>query len=779
MKALDGNLKANQIYTRDIALKIIHTKIETYQKIKDMVLEELKINKKYGYYFKICLQMISEMSNNLGDKNTSWIINKYFLNIFDSIEAILKLTSVELKTIEILDILLLPILENELFRMTLIQLLDQNKDLKVEQVQENLDQQQSLDYVEISYQMLINRPRAIQILHQRLSLQGQQSHYGIVDFINELPTLTWKAKGTLVLVMLGGISDITTRYLLNNNLYQFFQQSLNLFQRPNSIKEIEFRIRTKYQNQAFFNKEDYTSCRLSDFPENFAFGVATAAYQIEGAARIEGRGPSIWDDFCKIEGKINNDDNGDVADDFYHRYKQDIQMMKSLGIRHFRMSISWSRILPQGTIDSINQKGIDFYHEIFDSLIEAGIQPWVSLYHWDLPSALYGRGSNDAWLGQKIINQFNEYADLCFKTFGQKVKRWITFNEPHTFIWFGYGLGIHAPGRCTQGVKRDDCEQVRGGGNSSTEPYIVAHNVIIAHATAVKTYRDKYQKEQIGMIGWALSSDYNEPFDLENPQDVEAGNTQILFQFGWFMDPTVFGKYPDNMTNQISENRLPSFTEQEFQIIKGSYDFIGINHYTSRYITTQSQAGNDWESDSMIKQSTTNKEGKIIGPSGDSDWLLVYPLGLRKLLKWINNRYSTIDQPNPQICVFENGVTVPGESKKSLEDAVHDQFRVEYYKGYISNLRDAIVLDGINVISYFAWSLIDNFEWSNGYSMRFGLVYVDYKDSQTRYVKDSALWYSLFIQTLNLNSVVPQLTLEQRIIIPMQNEQQFGVIKII
>ena len=169
--------------------------------------------------------------------------------------------------------------------------------------------------------------------------------------------------------------------------------------------------------------------------------------------------------------------------------------MRNLGVKNYRMSISWSRILPTGTVDNVNQKGVDFYNNVLDALIAAGIQPWVTLYHWDLPSALFGKGPTDAWLGTKIIDQFNDYADFCFKTFGPKVKRWLTFNEPMSFVGAGYGSGSDAPGRCTQGIVRDDCDSVGGGGNSATEPYIVAHNVILSHGTAVKTYRDKYQKD--------------------------------------------------------------------------------------------------------------------------------------------------------------------------------------------------------------------------------------------------------------------------------------------
>jgi beta-glucosidase/6-phospho-beta-glucosidase/beta-galactosidase len=186
-----------------------------------------------------------------------------------------------------------------------------------------------------------------------------------------------------------------------------------------------------------------------DFPKDFAWGVATAAYQIEGAWNADGKGPGIWDDFCRKPGTIRNNHNGEVADDFYHHYKEDIALMKSLGFKHFRMSFSWPRLLPKGTVDQPNPKGVEFYHNVLDELAKHGIEPWVTLFHWDLPSDLQDETETGAWLGRQIIDQFNDYADFCFKTFGDKVKRWNTLNEPWTFTWLGYGVGSNAPGRCS------------------------------------------------------------------------------------------------------------------------------------------------------------------------------------------------------------------------------------------------------------------------------------------------------------------------------------------
>ena len=214
-------------------------------------------------------------------------------------------------------------------------------------------------------------------------------------------------------------------------------------------------------------------------------------------------------------------------------------MMKSLNIKDFRMSFSWSRILPDGTPASANQKGIDFYNSVFDELNAAGITPWVTLYHWDLPSALFNTTSTGAWLGKDIIDKFNDYADFCFKTFGTKVKKWITFNEPQSFTWIGYGAGVHAPGRCSE----DRCK-TGGGGNTATEPYITSHNVILAHAKAVQTYKQKYQKDQGGEIGMDVATAYYEPWDPMSPDDIEAVNTRIIWEYAFYYDPVVFGDYP-------------------------------------------------------------------------------------------------------------------------------------------------------------------------------------------------------------------------------------------
>ncbi len=474
------------------------------------------------------------------------------------------------------------------------------------------------------------------------------------------------------------------------------------------------------------------------FPGGFAWGVASAAYQIEGGWNLDGRGPSIWDTFSHIPGRVSKNQTGDVADDFYHRYPEDIAMMQKMGIRHFRMSLSWSRILPKGTVDEVSEGGVQFYNDLLDALWAAGIEPWVTLYHWDLPQALDDHTDNGGWLNPNISELFNQYADFCFKTFGGKIKKWLTFNEISTFAWGGYAGGYHAPGRCSPDVG-SWCKDVGGGGNTSTEPYIVVHHVMIGHGLAVQTYRNKYQKAQNGTIGLTINCGYSYPFDPNNADDVRAVDINLNFSCGYYGDPVVFGKYPDIMHEYIG-SRLPNFTEAQSQMLKGSYDFIGINYYTSKYVKYTGIPGNSSQNDARLYETPTNVNGHLIGPYADSSWLNVYAPGFRDTINWFHKRYN-----HPLMYVFENGVSCPGESTLPVEQALNDTFRVNYLRDHIAQMVLAIISDKVNVQGYFSWSIIDNFEWTDGYGVRFGMTYIDYENGLTRYPKNSAKWYSLLI----------------------------------
>lgn len=464
------------------------------------------------------------------------------------------------------------------------------------------------------------------------------------------------------------------------------------------------------------------------FPRDFAWGSATASYQVEGAWNIS-RGQHIWDVFSHTPGKTANGDTGDVADDQYHRYREDFAQMKALGIKNYRLSIAWTRLFPSNS-STVNRDGIRFYNDVIDTLLENGIEPFVTLFHWDLPMWAYTPAGG--WIDSNVVGWFNTYAQTCFDAFGDRVKRWITFNEPLTFTNLGYGVGTHAPGRCSD---RSRCEH----GDSTTEPYLAAHNVLLSHSAAVDTYRKKFQHAQKGVIGITLNTDWAEPF-TNSSADVTAAERHLEFQTAWYADPVFFGDYPQSMKTYVG-SRLPKFTDAQKAMLKGSWDYYGLNHYTSGYvIDNPSQEGQGWDADQKLTVTQT-RDGKLIGPRADSPWLYVVPWGMHRMLRWIADRYH-----NPPIYITENGVSVPGESDLPIEQAVHDQFRIDYYDQYISNVSLAIK-EGVNVKGYFAWSFMDNFEWADGYSVRFGLHYVDYANGLKRYPKDSAKWFSNLINS--------------------------------
>eukprot|EP00271_Cylindrocystis_brebissonii_P020461 TRINITY_DN678_c0_g1_i1.p1 TRINITY_DN678_c0_g1~~TRINITY_DN678_c0_g1_i1.p1 ORF type:complete len:541 (-),score=54.95 TRINITY_DN678_c0_g1_i1:605-2227(-) len=466
----------------------------------------------------------------------------------------------------------------------------------------------------------------------------------------------------------------------------------------------------------------------SKFPSSFGFGVATSAFQTEGAAAIDGRGPSIWDAFQKIQGKIDNGDTATVADDVYHKYREDIALMKKLGFKHFRFSISWSRILPSGG-GRVNKKGLNFYNRFINALLKAGITPSVTLYHWDLPLALHER--HGGWLNKKLVAYYVNYADIVFKSYGDRVKSWITFNEPQQAAVQGYGFnGAMAPGRYTYDGK---------GGNSSTEPYIVAHNMILAHAAAVSLYRTKYKPTQRGTIGITLDSTMYFPLS-NSAADKAAVQTALSFTLGWFADPILKGDYPAVMKAHV-KGRLPSFTHKEKKAIKGTMDWFGLNSYTAVYVSPgyapSPQSAYPWN-DNWVSQSATSLTGMPIGISTGSSWLKVVPTATSGLITYIYQTYGSIP-----IHVTESGTSEQSYLGKAA--ILCDQHRIDFYVAYLANILKAIRA-GANVQRYYAWSLLDNFEWARGYSERFGIVYVDFNDAaRTRYPKQSAAWWKYFL----------------------------------
>ncbi len=455
---------------------------------------------------------------------------------------------------------------------------------------------------------------------------------------------------------------------------------------------------------------------MKHFPKNFVWGTATASYQIEGAWLEGGKGLSIWDAFAHTPGKIKNGDTADVACDHFHRYKEDIARMADMGLKAYRFSISWPRILPAGR-GKINSAGIQFYSNLIDELLKRNITPWVTLYHWDLPLAL--QLELDGWLNPKIANIFAEYASICFEHFGDRVKHWITLNEPWVVAILGYGQGIFAPGRV-----------------SNAEPYQAAHNLLRAHALAADLYHRKFQPSQAGEIGIANNCDWREPL-TDSPKDRAAAQRALEFFLGWFADPIYRGDYPETMRARVGE-RLPRFSPEIKSLLKGSTDFFGLNHYTTLYASDSggrpvdaTPYGNGGISEDQDVQLSADPKWEKTAMG----WTIV-PWGLRKLLHWIDKRYA-----HPPIVITENGCAC----NDVLENGhVHDAQRIQFLSDYLSEAHRAID-EGVDLRGYFLWSFMDNFEWALGFSKRFGIHYVNYRTLE-RLPKDSAFWYSKVIQ---------------------------------
>lgn len=449
---------------------------------------------------------------------------------------------------------------------------------------------------------------------------------------------------------------------------------------------------------------------MKTFPNDFIWGTATSSYQIEGAHNLDGKGPSIWDAFSSIPGKTFNNETGEIACDHYHKFKEDIQLMKNMGIKAYRFSISWSRIMPTGK-DKVNEAGIAFYNELIDALLDAKITPWVTLYHWDLPLAL--QLEDDGWLGKKISDYFANYANVCFERFGDRVKNWITLNESWVVAILGYGQGVFAPGRI-----------------STSEPYLAAHHLILAHAKAFHVFREKYS-HQNGQIGITNNCDWREPL-TNSEEDKAAAERALEFFLAWFADPIYKGDYPQVMKERLGE-KLPKFSEKEKEMIKGTSDFFGLNHYTTMYAahsdgtsTDENVYGNGGISEDQDVDLSLNPSWKVTL----MQWAVV-PWGCKKMLHWIKDRYD-----NPEIYITENGCSYPDEL---VNGAIDDQERIDFYKEYLEACQEAIS-EGVKLKGYFAWSFMDNFEWASGYKMRFGLHYVDFKTLE-RTPKKSAIWF--------------------------------------
>lgn len=446
------------------------------------------------------------------------------------------------------------------------------------------------------------------------------------------------------------------------------------------------------------------------FPKDFLWGTATSSYQIEGGARDDGKGPSIWDEFVRRPGTVKDQSNGDTAIDHYHRFQDDIQLMAQMGIRNYRFSISWPRMMPEG-IGAVCEKGLAFYSELVDCLLSFGIRPFCTLYHWDLPSALQRRGG---WLSPDMPEWFAGYVRVVAKCLGDRCKDYITINEPQCIIGSGYSLGVHAPGlRCGA----DDIVRMD-------------HNLMLAHGRAVQTLRELVPDAR---VGYAPCGDPAVPF-TEQTQNVEAAR-QAYFEcapdsvigpawnIAWFSDPVMLGVYPQDGLKGY-EQYLPRGWEKDLEIIHQPLDFYGQNIYQGK----------------LWRAGKNGRPEPVPFPAGHPRNALNWPL-LPDSLYWgprfLYERYQT------PIMITENGFDA--HDAVSLDGKVHDPNRQDYLHRYLLSLKRAVE-EKVDIRGYFYWSFFDNFEWSNGYRERFGLTYVDYQ-TQKRTVKDSAFWYKKVMET--------------------------------
>ncbi|XP_073063347.1 beta-glucosidase 10 isoform X10 [Primulina eburnea] len=457
----------------------------------------------------------------------------------------------------------------------------------------------------------------------------------------------------------------------------------------------------------------------ADFPTDFVFGSGSSAYQYEGAAFEDGRTPSIWDTFS--HSNRSHGASGDVTCDGYHKYKEDIKLMSEMGLEAFRFSISWPRLIPDGR-GPVNPMGLQFYNNFIDELIRHGIQPHVTLHHHDLPQVLedeYG-----GWISRKIVKDFTAYADVCFREFGDRVLYWTTVNEANIFALGGYDVGIIPPGRCSMPFS-NACS----GGNSSTEPYIVGHNILLAHSATAILYKKKYKVTQKGYIGFSIYNMWMVPY-TSTKEDVIATERATDYFIGWLINPLIFGDYPE-IVKKNAGTRIPAFTENESKQVKDSIDFIGVNHYTT-YFVKDNPSYLPMDNRDLLADMAVQL---ICMTSNFSSSFPVMPWGLYGLLEYLKQVYG-----NPPVYVQENGQTT--RRNGTLEDSS----RAEYLHAYIGSVLDA-VRNGSNTKGYFVWTLLDCLELLNGFDSGFGMYYVDLNDKDLkRSEKFSGRWYTNFLK---------------------------------
>ena len=447
------------------------------------------------------------------------------------------------------------------------------------------------------------------------------------------------------------------------------------------------------------------------FPESFLWGTASSSYQIEGAASADGRGPGIWDRFATVPGKVRNGEDGAVACDFYNRYRDDIALMRELGVNAFRLSISWPRVLPEGH-GRVNGPGLDFYDRVIDELLQNEIEPVVTLYHWDLPAALEDAGG---WPERSTAAAFGELAQVVGERLGDRVRTWITQNEPWVIAWLGYGFGAHAPGR-----------------RSAADALAAGHHVLLSHGLAAAVLRRESPDSRVGL---SVDLEAAHPAS-DSPEDAEAARAFDGHRTRWFLDAVFRGEYPADVLERLAPD-APPVRDGDMELIAAPLDFLGVNYYQRRVVTRGD--GETWR---FVHQRDSLHT--------DMGWE-VSPDGLTEVLVRVRDEYGP-----PSILITENGAAF--DDVRGHDAAVRDPEREEYIAAHVAALERALGA-GVPVGGYFVWTLMDNFEWAFGYAKRFGLVYVDFATLE-RTPKSSFHWYRDFLARVRNGrpARAPQLT---------------------
>jgi beta-glucosidase len=440
---------------------------------------------------------------------------------------------------------------------------------------------------------------------------------------------------------------------------------------------------------------------VTGFPKGFLWGAATSAYQIEGSPLADGAGASIWHRFAHTPGRTRDGATGDIACDHYRRHREDVALMRELGLGAYRFSLSWSRILPDG-VGTVNPRGVGFYSGLIDLLLAAGIQPFITLFHWDLPAVLDDKGG---WLNPASVEWFAEYARVAFEAFGDRVSLWATINEPLSVAQAGYLRGVHAPGH-----------------RSAAEAARVAHRLLCAHGAAVQVARAAGPYR----IGIVLNLEPQDPAS-DDPADVAAAQRMDTYTNRQFLDPLFLGRYPAAM-RRILGRAWKDAPERDLALIREPLDFLGVNYYTRRVVRHDGAAP-------PLRASAVHVPGHPYTPRG---WE-IYPQGLLRVVRDLEDRYG-----NMPLYITENGAAFE-DPPHAVGDVVDDPLRVQYLREHLAAAQEALPLR-VDLRGYFVWSLLDNFEWQHGYSMRFGLVHVDF-ETQRRTLKSSGRFYSEVIRT--------------------------------